>query len=733
MRRILDAMVASERGKQVFREWVQPTAIEIACETVTTEMDSMVKALSTASSVKQLTPKFLRTWNLNDNVVQPAKTFAPNLVRILFSAINTDRALKRNKKKNSDTALYSIIGQLASRRSQNCSDFAGPMTLFWWKNGASRESLEVLQNLGLSKCFDSAQTIIASVADYCIEDACIEARDPNGFMANWDNVNISTSDFVEQRSGGPAKVQSGTYAILYRIRNPNPRAMAIGPLLSRAEIAPDLDFNLDVCPTLDQSINTYCNFRAYAVRVLFRYNKGFNDYSTILTLQSIPRRRLPDDYMTHQLPVRLSTIEENSIPGNLAVHHDVFVRQLKLTPAELSKKAILSINDQATQALDRGCKAIRAFDMNTFLRAQVFQLGIGLFHLCLNLIWAVLHSHRGHETTEGSLAYFFVILEKARLGGKHPDYHSLLAAFMQILDGLLLDAWRLECGSANLSGFAATKPTPEQILAMADRILSTHAMPERCPSTSPVDDIHGNTRRLIHDLLHVAEVTHAISDGDFGRVEDLLGNLAMIFRGAGSKNYCTEILYFMHNMKYVWKGDGFDELVRDNMIFKMSGGRGKGQGVDMNMEHNIGKIKELFAARGVYGSWDRLANISAAIDRVPGGCHYDWCHLLCPLCMAASLGASYSGTGHKDVDTSDLVWRVARKARELNLNTPQVNREGKATPDLLVVGEAALKSSTLSTFNKKRRELLKGIIEVTEEDVDEIPAMDISINREEES
>jgi hypothetical protein len=129
---------------------------------------------------------------------------------------------------------------------------------------------------------------------------------------------------------------------------------------------------------------------------------------------------------------------------------------------------------------------------------------------------------------------------------------------MQILDGLLLDAWRLECGSANLTAFAAIKPTPEQILATADRILCEHAMPERSPSTAPIDNIHVNTHRLIHDLLHVAEVTRAIADGDFGRVEDLLGNLAMIFRGAGSKNYCTEIMYFMHNLKYVWKGDEFE-------------------------------------------------------------------------------------------------------------------------------------------------------------------------------
>ncbi|KAJ7107876.1 hypothetical protein C8R44DRAFT_940816 [Mycena epipterygia] len=422
MTKLLDVILADERGERVFREWVAPRAVDVACDIVSTQMDAIVKALSTAPSVTKLTPKFLRAWSLDGNVVQPADCVAPDVVKILFAALNTERGLGKNKKKNSKTALYSIIGQLASRRSKNCSDFAGPMTLFWWKNGASRESLEVLQNLGLSKCFDSAQAIVDAVADYCIDDARVAARDPAGFMGNWDNVNISTSDFVEQRSGGPAKVQSGTYAILYRLRNPNPRAMAIGPLLSRAETAPDLNFNSDICPSLEQSINTYCNFRAYAIRVLFRYNnKAFDsDFVAHAAFQPIARRQIPDDYVFHQFPVRLSTIEENSIPGNLAVHRDVFVTQLKLTP--------------------------------------VFQLSIGLFHLCLNLIWAILHIHRGHETLEGSLSYFFVILEKARLGGKHPDYHSLLAALMQILDGLLLDAWRLECGSATLSAFAATNP-----------------------------------------------------------------------------------------------------------------------------------------------------------------------------------------------------------------------------------------------------------------------------------
>ncbi|KAJ6550621.1 hypothetical protein DFH09DRAFT_925892, partial [Mycena vulgaris] len=159
------------------------------------------------------------------------------------------------------------------------------------------------------------------------------------------------------------------------------------------------------------------------------------------------------------------------------------------------------------------------------------------------------------------------------------------------------------------------------------------------------------------------------------------------------------------------------ELVRDNMIFNMTGVRERGQGADHNMEHNIGQVKELFTAKGVYGSWERLANISAAIDVLDS----------IKTNVAISLEASYAGTSNKTPDTSDLVWRVACKTRELKLNTTQSGRDGKAIPDLLIVGEAALKSSTLATFNKKRRNLLKGIIELSEDDGDELPSIDLVV------
>ena len=76
------------------------------------------------------------------------------------------------------------------------------------------------------------------------------------------------------------------------------------------------------------------------------------------------------------------------------------------------------------------------------------------------------------------------------------------------------------------------------------------------PPPNPNNDIlRQNIVLLTHDLVYVIELIHAISDGDWGRIEDILGNLAMMFRGAGSNNYCAEILHFIHNLKKVWTPD----------------------------------------------------------------------------------------------------------------------------------------------------------------------------------
>jgi hypothetical protein len=66
------------------------------------------------------------------------------------------------------------------------------------------------------------------------------------------------------------------------------------------------------------------------------------------------------------------------------------------------------------------------------------------------------------------------------------------------------------------------------------------------------DIAHRNLKILTHDLLYVIKVVLAASCSNWGRIEDILGSLTMMFCGAGSNNYCAEMLHFIHNLKKVW-------------------------------------------------------------------------------------------------------------------------------------------------------------------------------------
>jgi hypothetical protein len=268
---------------------------------------------------------------------------------------------------------------------------------------------------------------------------------------------------------------------------------------------------------------------------------------------------MPKGYCTKQFPLRTSTIDESSITGNIAVIHNVYICQLQMTHDELSDYAIPSFNDQSTNARIRGVKTLCVKDVNPFTRLQNIQLGFGLFHLCLNLVWALLHVHRGSIHQVSSLSYFFALMDRTRLGCEHPDYHTLLATLMQILRGTILNAWRNECGHPSLAAFASSEPTVDKLLQIADIILIKHATPayessskKQMDSERPTDTAQHNLQLLTRDLLYVLELTSATSAGDWGRIEDILGNLAMMFRGAGSNNYCSEILHFLFNLKKIW-------------------------------------------------------------------------------------------------------------------------------------------------------------------------------------
>ena len=82
-------------------------------------------------------------------------------------------------------------------------------------NGASKELMTILHHSCLSLSYGSINSILGAFADSSIDKARQVASGPHALA--YDNINISTSIFVEQVSGMPNKVQSGTFAVIYEL------------------------------------------------------------------------------------------------------------------------------------------------------------------------------------------------------------------------------------------------------------------------------------------------------------------------------------------------------------------------------------------------------------------------------------------------------------------------------------------------------------------------------------
>ncbi|KAJ7434402.1 hypothetical protein FB451DRAFT_1467611 [Mycena latifolia] len=714
---LLETIMSNDAGKRKLLECMRPHLADFACQIVAEQMEER-RVMSTLPGIGAITPEFIDGWSIDEEL-----NATPFLTRILETAAQTPYATAHNKIKTPQKVRGLIL-----HIDEDLSRFQAEFGLFLWSTGCARQTIDALFRCGLSVSCDSVLNLIESLSHHCDSESFRVSQDIHAF--NYDNMNLSTSIFVEQRgSSGPSKASSGTFGVLYRLRNAVPEHMLITPIMKRWQISIGLHFNRDIKPSLDQLTSFHDQILVVIMRSLTTHQKGFEYIVKDPLLQHKERRAIPVGYKSDHYPLRATTIEQATVRGNLLFHDEIYLNQLRRTSESLSKYAIPSFNDQLT----------RAKDTNAWNRREIFQLGFGLFHLCLNPVWGLLHVHRGSINDTGSLAYFFALMEKARLGNDQPDYHTLLAALTQILDGLLIGAWRRECGSGSLKEFAESKPTAEQLRKIATHILNEYATPIPTPTPSelepasddsssdsaedsasdaeclpspvphvsavlnPKDDVaHHNIRLLTRDLLIVAALIRAISDGDIGRVEDFLPQLAMIFRGSGCNKYCTEILHFLHNLKDVWTPE-FADIMRDNMIICLSGlGPGHCMPMDLNIEHLIGYLKILLQAKGMASTWDRLGNISAAIvhlQRVKKK-------------VSEALDTAYRNTGHTTPDTSEMVWRVANKVTSEGLQLFEDGRANNArrklVPDLLLKGENEMKSSTLATFNKKILAMIEG-------------------------
>jgi hypothetical protein len=201
------------------------------------------------------------------------------------------------------------------QRSNRSIKFQSVFGLFLWSTGSSRKTIDVLFRCGLTISNDSIGKLLSQLSQHCITLAKQVASSLHMFC--YDNINISSSIFVEQRGAAtPAKVQSGTFGILYALRNATLDDLKLQPIMNRYRHCKGLSPS-DLRPSLDQVKCLNHQFSVIILRILFKHCPLYSGYSSHPALQPIARRPLAADSKTEQFPLRTTTIEESSIHGNL--------------------------------------------------------------------------------------------------------------------------------------------------------------------------------------------------------------------------------------------------------------------------------------------------------------------------------------------------------------------------------------------------------------------------------
>jgi hypothetical protein len=178
-----------------------------------------------------------------------------------------------------------VVSQLAYQRSNRCLKFQSVFGLFLWSTGSSRKTIDVLFHCGLSISYDSIAKLLSQLSWHCITLAKQITHSPHMFC--YDNINISSSIFVEQHGAAtPAKVQSGTFGVLYELQNANLDDLKLQPILSRYQsfngLSPsDLHLSLEQLKCLNHQ------FSIIILRVLFKHCSYYLDYASNPALQPI--------------------------------------------------------------------------------------------------------------------------------------------------------------------------------------------------------------------------------------------------------------------------------------------------------------------------------------------------------------------------------------------------------------------------------------------------------------
>jgi hypothetical protein len=230
------------------------------------------------------------------------------------------------------------------------------------------------------------------------------------------------------------------------------------------------------------------------------------------------------------------------------------------------------LGDRLTTARDRAAQDQRAVDRSEYRvdHLSSFEVTSGIMHFVMNQI-----HNMGKNTWGGAnkdAVSLLTLLEKlpnrTNINLRKIDFYAWLRFLDTVLRALILRAAMAVLGVSDLKHEKLSKFVFQ---ALCQRIVGEFLLPSLDSleaegiKTLPGSTQSGNAVLLMHDLMTLREMRHAIKYGHPERMERMLKYWTPMFYAGGSFNYANESMELLHNLNHDWPPD-ISPILRGGML-----------------------------------------------------------------------------------------------------------------------------------------------------------------------
>ncbi|KAJ6530447.1 hypothetical protein B0H10DRAFT_1861914 [Mycena sp. CBHHK59/15] len=563
-----------------------------------------------------------------ERILANAEAIAPTLCFLLRSMTREetgDNGPAKEKRRNIDLVVTTIICMLAQARNEKSSEYQTTMSFYLLACGATRSQFEVLNHAGICLSYRSTLRKVKDLGQERLAAVRKIARE-RMFMLIWDNLNFAFR-VAQQRLGSNDHFDNGTTVTLVVLWGVVAGDLPLDILPPRKTRLPVLEFTADdLLPSLKEVQQLEALHRWHIEDILLdaypALRTRFSD-----SLSEPPSVLLIPVHITEHCTLPAMEIDESSLDGTIDVFATIFKSTLKLTAEDIQRHGVvICAGDQLSASLFDKVAASRRDDVD--LLDNLGRYGkeqLGIFHEKVAGTRMTINEHWG---TPNSRALWSLWRMNSLLGRKaitagwksktlppfRPAYELMIDL---VLPASILDGFRLFCPCDTLEDWVDSLLDWQSVRDVAAKVHQQLCSARRVsklrrqPATKR-DPILENISLFNRDALTLLALRAAVKRGDVGGVLCISAHWMVMFRGTGHMpKYADAVFRILTELKSMHPK--LREAYLMNWLANLSGKLLRFKEMDLLQEHQNFWLKVIYNAKGSNRSWEWLGMISVSI------------------------------------------------------------------------------------------------------------------------